>query len=187
MPLRLAPGWRLVAALSVPPALALGLLVAAWSGGAGGPAPVPALPAAALAAPPAPGLLVYVSGAVVRPGLYRLQRGDRAYAAIAAAGGFSRDADPTRLPDLAERLRDGEQIKVPFRKGAGGSVTVTKLDLNAATYAELLQVPGFTPDLARAAVAYRRSYGGFASTRDLVTVLGMSAAAYAAARAYVKV
>ena len=48
-------------------------------------------------------------------------------------------------------------------------------------------VPGFTADLTRAAIAYRDSYGGFASTRELVTVLGMNEADYAVAKQYVKV
>src|ERR1035437_1966799 len=51
--------------------------------------------AAGLELPPPAGLLVDVVGAVARPGLYRVARGDRAYDAIAAAGGLSADADPS--------------------------------------------------------------------------------------------
>src|SRR5207237_7245922 len=69
-----------------------------------------------LGVPPPAGLLIDVIGAVDRPGLYRMNRGDRVYDAIAAAGGLTGDADPTRLPDMAGRLTDGEQIKVPFAK-----------------------------------------------------------------------
>jgi competence protein ComEA len=187
--IRLPPGWPRLAALVVPPALAAGVLaaIALANAGSGLSAAAANLPAAVLAPPVAPGLLVYVSGAVTRPGLYRLQRGDRAFDAIAAAGGFSPDADPTRMPDLAARLKDGMQIKVPFRKGAGGGVTGGKVDLNLATLSDLEQVPGFTPALAQAAITYRDAYGGFATTRELVSVLGMSEAAYLVARPYVKV
>ena len=187
MTVHLPPGWPRLAALLLPPCLAGGILVAAWAAGQGAPPPAGAAVTALLAPPPAPGLLVYVSGAVVHPGLYRLDRGDRAYAAIEAAGGFAADADPTRMPDLAARLKDGQQIKVPFRKGAAGGLSGGKLDLNAASLADLEQVPGFSPAVAQAAIAYRDSYGGFASTRELVTVLGMSEADYLVARAYVKV
>src|SRR5438874_2217714 len=93
--------------------------------------------------PPPSGLLVDIIGAVNHPGLYRMKRGDRVYDAIAAAGGLSVKADITRLPNLAGRLKDGEQIKVPFAKGASGTV-LSRVSLNSATLDELEVVPGFT-------------------------------------------
>src|SRR5438105_8751408 len=175
MRLQLPPGWPRFAALFLPPALALGVWGAVWLFGPASQPRQVATAGLALAAPPAaPGLLVYVSGAVAHPGLYRLPRGERAYDAVAAAGGLLANVDLSRMPNLAARLRDGQQVKVPFSKGASGAVSGGKLDLNAATLDELEVVPGFTADLARAAIAYRDSYGGFASTRELVTVLGMN-------------
>jgi competence protein ComEA len=159
--------------------------------------PSPSAPAAT--APPAPnsqaadalpgtgGLLVEVTGAVARPGLYRVAKGERVYAAIAAAGGFTADADSDRLPALAARLRDGQQIRVPSRRTpAGGRTTRTasRVSLNSASAEELAAVPGFTAELAAAAVRYRSEYGGFRSTRELVTVLEMSEADYQLARRY---
>ncbi|HEX6487613.1 MAG TPA: helix-hairpin-helix domain-containing protein [Candidatus Dormibacteraeota bacterium] len=189
MPIHLPPGWPRLAALALPPALAAALLGSIWLFGAGSESPPAPVPAALtqLAPPPAPGLLVFVSGAVAHPGLYRLLRGERAYDAIAAAGGLLADADLARLPNLAARLRDGQQIKVPFGKGPAGSVSAPKIHLNAATLAELETVPGFTMELAQAAISYRDSYGGFASTRELVTVLGMDEADYLVAKKYVTV
>lgn len=190
MTLHLPPGWPWIAALALPPAIALAILLAVWSAGSASAATASTLAPAALAPlapPPAAGLLVYVSGAVAHPGLYRLPRGDRAYDAIAAAGGLLPNADPSRMPDLAARLKDGQQIKVPFLKGAAGGISGGKVDLNSAAVADLELVPGFTPDLAQAAVLYREEFGGFASTRELVTVLGMSEAAYLTAKPYLKV
>jgi len=124
----------------------------------------------------------------VHPGIYRLQRGDRASDAIAAAGGLAAQADPARLPDLAGRLRDGQQVKVPFLKtAAGGSISGAKADLNTATAEELATIPGFTSDLAAAVVAQREQFGPFSSIRELVTVLGMGAAEYAQAKKHVRV
>jgi competence protein ComEA len=181
---RLIPGWPRLALLLLPLPVAVGVLLAALAL-APPSAPAPPLPVAAIApALPAPaGLLVHVSGAVLHPGLYRLQRGDRVYAAIAAAGGLVATADPVRLPDLAGRLRDGEQVKVPFLKGtsAGGAVAA-KVDVNSATADELATVPGFTPELARALVAYRDQYGPLTSLTDLKTALGMSTFDYALAK-----
>jgi competence protein ComEA len=181
------PAWGLLLLLALPPLLGAAAVVAAFA--ASGPARVATAaddvrPVAAV--PPPAGLLVEVAGAVAQPGLYRLARGDRVEAAIAAAGGVTEQADPNRLPNLAARLRDGQQIRVPFAKGPASSATA-RVNLNAATEEELLQVPGFTPDLAAAAVRQRELFGGFASTRDLVTVLGMSEADYTVARRYLTV
>jgi competence protein ComEA len=148
-------------------------------------AQAPTLPAIAnLGLPAPPGLLVYVSGAVENPGLYRLPRGDRVYDAITAAGGLSIDADRARLPNIAGRLKDGEQVKVPFAKTTSGTV-VTRTNLNSATLEELELVPGFTPGFAAEVIDYRTNYGGFQNTRELVDILGMSEADYVIARRYV--
>ena len=113
-----------------------------------------------------------------------LRRGDRVYDAIAAAGGLTEDADPTRLPDLAGRLKDGEQIKVPFLKSTPGSVVITRTNLNTATLDELEVVPGFTQALAEEVIDYRTNFGGFQNTRELVEILGMSEADFVIARRY---
>lgn len=47
------------------------------------------------------------------------------------------------------------------------------LDVNAASYEELLSVPGVTPRLARAILAERASGGPFARTEDLRRVRGI--------------
>jgi competence protein ComEA len=86
---------------------------------------------------------------------------------------------------MAGRLRDGEQVRVPRLKGvAAAPGRTTKVSLNTATAEQLAAIPGFTPDLAEAAVAHRETYGGFRSTRELVTALGMGQAEYAAARSH---
>ena len=181
--IHLVPGWSRLLLVLLPALLGAGVLsaVLTLSPPAPSAAAVPA-PSALPALPPPAGLLVHVSGAVVKPGLFRLQRGDRAYAAIAAAGGLAPGADSARLPDLAARLRDGQQVKVPFLKGAGGSVTGGKVPINSATAEELAAVPGFTPELAQAVVNYRDQFGPLASLSELTKVLGMSRSDYALAK-----
>lgn len=184
--LRLIPGWKTVLMLAAPIAIAGGALVAAYFytssvSVAANTHPVPVN--AALDVPPPAGLLVHVVGAVENPGLYRLPRGDRVYDAIAAAGGLSPDADPTKLPNLAGRLKDGEQVKVAFAKTTSGTV-ITRTNLNTATLEELVTVPGFTEAFAQEVIDYRTNFGGFQNTRELVDVLGMSEAEYVIARRY---
>src|ERR1700716_3252002 len=130
------PGWKLFLALGLPLLLGVGAVAGAYmySSAAFKPQPVQAAAAPANVDVPAPaGLLVHVLGAVEHPGLYRMKRGDRVYDAIGAAGGLSVEADITRLPNLAGRLKDGEQVKVAFAKGSSGATVVTRVNLNTAT------------------------------------------------------
>lgn len=186
---RLVPGWRLLV-LGLPVVLAASALAAAWlflpEHAAAASVPASDAEVAVPAVPAVPGLLVDVTGAVLHPGLYRLARGDRVYAAIAAAGGLSADADRARLPDLAGALRDGEQVRVPAVHSASRSSRPPPLDLNGASAEQLATVPGFTAELAAAAVAYRTHFGAFESVRELVTELGMGEAEFAAARRYLR-
>src|SRR3989440_10589833 len=184
--LRFIHGWKRFLLVLAPIALAIALLVGPsafrWAGG-GAAAPSPPANNPALEVPSQPGLLVHVVGAVENPGLYRLPRGDRVFDAIAAAGGFSPDADTSRLPNLAGRLKDGEQVKVPFAKTSSGTVVV-RTNLNQATLEELEGVPGFTASFAKVSIDYRTNFGGFQNTRELVDILGMSESDYLVARRY---
>jgi len=185
IPLRIVPGWKRPLLLLAPLTLAVAGVAAAYvySTTRAESPPAPPITNPALDLPAQPGLLVDVSGAVENPGLYRLPRGDRVFDAIAAAGGLSPDADMSKLPNLAGRLKDGEQVKVAFAKTASGTVVV-RINLNAATLEELETVPGFTSAFAQECIDYRTNYGGFQNTRELVDILGMSEAEYVIARRY---
>ena len=60
--------------------------------------------------------VVYVAGAVARPGVYRLPTTSRAADAVARAGGLTHDADSVAV-NLAAHVTDGDEIAVP-RVGA---------------------------------------------------------------------
>ena len=193
--------------LATPVAVALAALVAIAvfpaASSSSTAAPLPAAPdpenANATQLPPAGGLLVEVTGAVAHPGLYNVAKGERVSAAIAAAGGFTRDADQNRLPNMAARLKDGEQVNVPSLLSSGraptGARSATRtttsrgraVSLNLATAVQLAAIPGFTPDLAAAVIQYRTEYGGFSTTRELVDVLNMSESDYLRARPYLTI
>ena len=190
MHLSVIPGWKPILAVALPVLLGIGAVAGAYAFTSSMTRSGPTTTAAAMAAAanadvPAPaGLLVHVVGAVEHPGLYRMKRGDRVYDAIAAAGGLSVDADVTRLPNLAGRIKDGEQIKVPYAKGTTGASIVTRTNLNLATVEELEVLPGFTSAFAQDVIDYRTNFGGFQNTRELVDILGMSEADYVIARRY---
>ena len=58
-------------------------------------------------------LFIYVSGAVNKPGVFKLPAGSRAVDAITAAGGFIPGADQAKV-NLAALLKDELQIHVPY-------------------------------------------------------------------------
>ncbi|MDP4119315.1 MAG: SLBB domain-containing protein [Bacillota bacterium] len=62
-----------------------------------------------------PMITVYVTGEVLNPGLYELEKGARATAAIEKAGGMTPNANSEGV-NLAQVLDDGEQVKVPAIK-----------------------------------------------------------------------
>ena len=70
------------------------------------PPPAPLLPT------PKPGIAVHVTGAVKSPGVYYLSTNARVHEAIKKAGGRTDQADVHSL-NLADKIRDGQQIDVP--------------------------------------------------------------------------
>ncbi|PPF84142.1 hypothetical protein C5B96_07585 [Subtercola sp. Z020] len=93
----------------------------AASGGALPPSPSSPAPPGSAATPgasPTGGLiLLHVLGAVAHPGLYELHAGDRVVDAVAAAGGFTPNADQTQQ-NLARPIADGEQLVIPEQGAA---------------------------------------------------------------------
>ena len=121
-------------------------------------------------------LVVDVEGAVVRPGILELPADSRVADAIAAAGGYSAQADLAAAAaqvNLAAALRDGQQIVVPLigataGGGSGGGGVGGLVDLNAASPEELDALPGIGPVTVQKIVAARAEQP-FTSLDELVT------------------
>lgn len=128
-------------------------------------------------------VVVYVAGAVVRPGLYSMAGSSRVNDAVRAAGGLRRDADADAV-NLAEHVTDGEEIRVarigeatprPARGRAHKARALAEnVDLNTADAGTLASLPGVGSTLAQRIVEYRRLNGRFASLDELADVAGMT-------------
>ena len=123
-------------------------------------------------------IYVHVLGAVLSPGLYELNEGDRAVDAVAAAGGFAEGADETQL-NLARLLVDGEQIFVPLMgEAVPAAVSDGRVNLNTADQAQLETLPRVGPALAQRILAWREENGRFSAVEDLLSVTGIGDKTY---------
>lgn len=146
--------------------------------------------------------IVYVVGAVRRPGLYRIHSGDRDAQAVAMAGGLSAAADPAGV-NLAQHAGDGEEIYVPAlgesahrRSSARGASERRShrhtpppegsVDPNTADATQLAAVPGIGRSIAARIVELREREGSFSSLDELLDVAGMTQSRLERARPYLR-
>jgi competence protein ComEA len=160
-------------------------------------------------------ITIYVSGEVVKPGVYVLLPTARIIDALQAAGGATSAADLV-VVNLAAPLVDAAQVFIPRigstprvklpRPRAGinlptaGSVVVGSgsgsgsgsavpgiIDLNSASLSDLDSLPGVGPSTAQAIIDYRVANGPYASVDDLLNVRGIGPSKLAAMRVRVRV
>jgi competence protein ComEA len=134
---------------------------------------------------PSDPVAVHVAGRVRRPGLVRLPAGSRVQDAIRAAGGVTSGADVDAV-NLARRLADGEQVRIPAHGEPppppvaghdGGGAPSGPLDLNTATVEQLDTLPGVGEVTAGRIVAYRSAHP-FTTVDELLEVPGIGQRRY---------
>jgi competence protein ComEA len=136
-------------------------------------------------------LMVDIKGQVATPGVFELPADSRMKDAIDAAGGFLETAE-TKAINLAMKVQDEMVIYVPAvgeesvlpaalpgtavgavgAAGAAGAADAL-VNLNTATDAELMTLPGIGPSKAAAIIAYRTDNGSFQKIEDLTNVTGI--------------
>lgn len=172
------------------------------------PAPSAALPVAADSgrpsrarrAPPAGDIVVYVAGAVRRPGLYHLHPGDRFAQAVDLAGGLTPQADAAGV-NLAQPANDGDEVDVASAGEPSPSHSHRQLkrprhralpppeasiDINTAGADALGAVPGIGRAIGARVVEFRERDGAFTSVDQLLDVAGMSQGRLERARPYLR-
>ncbi len=134
-------------------------------------------------------VVVDVTGAVARPGVYRLPRGARVTDAVERAGGATGSALLEAI-NLAARLADGQQVVVP-KRGAGGAPLAMAgavgeegpISLGTATVEQLDTIDGIGPVTAQDIVEFREQHGGLSSVDQLDQVSGIGPATMESLRA----
>ena len=148
-----------------------------------------------------PSVTVFVCGEVNEPGVYVLEEGARVFEAVAAAGGFTADAQEDYI-NLAQYVQDTQKIYIPGKEEAAfyaaGEVlaqtqagvqdtgmpaqppegTGGRININTAGLAELVTIPGIGEARARTILEYRQTNGPFESPEDIMKVSGIKQATY---------
>ena len=140
--------------------------------------------------PPKQEITVYVTGAVNKPGLVNVPEGARAADAVNACGGLLPTADSEKI-NMAQSLKDGQQLKVPEKTGTNSKTDSGKMDktkaadsgekvnINTADEKALDTLPGVGPAMAKRIIEYRESEGAFQSIEDIKKIRGIGDAKFA--------
>lgn len=139
-------------------------------------------------------MIVHITGEVNNWGVIELEPGARVIDAVNKAGGFTEQADTTKV-NLAYELSDGVKIYIPSKteedsnqveyitENSGDNVIMgesemkeTKnllVNINNATQTELETLPGIGPSIALKIISYRQENGSFKSIEDIKNVSGI--------------
>ncbi len=152
--------------------------------------------------------LIHVCGEVADPGVYEVRPGQRLFEAIELAGGFTEDAADSYLnlalpvsdgmkievPDR-ERARELEAVhgyqpvsgaladaampqEAAGISGAAAGASDRRIDLNTATKAQLMTLPGIGQARADDIIRYRQVQGPFEKIEDIMKVSGIKDSAF---------
>ena len=134
---------------------------------------------------------VDIKGEVLRPGVYEFSCESRIQEVIKKAGGFTEEADETKI-NLAQKITDQMQMIVPnvnskqeggvtegnSEKGNSSNTTPSNskqgtVNINTATFEELQTIKGIGKKKAEAILQYRKEHGAFRTKEDLLQVKGI--------------
>lgn len=138
-------------------------------------------------------MMVDVKGAVMDPGVYHADLGERVIDLIKKAGGFTTEANQDQV-NLSQHIEDEMVIFVPkigeegepaqFQKENQDS---NKVNINKASESELQTLPGIGPSKAMAIIEYRETNGGFKTIADLKEISGIGEKTFEKLEAYISV
>lgn len=118
--------------------------------------------------------LVYITGAIAKPGLYELEDASSLETLIKSAGGLLPYADTSQI-NLAQGIEAGSHIHIPFNYQGNPEVLLRGplININTASESDLDTLPGIGPSTAKRIIEYREKNGQFSTIEDIKKVKGI--------------
>ena len=137
-------------------------------------------------------MIIYVTGAVNRPGIVEMPMDARVADAVNACGGALPTADMEAV-NMAQKLKDGQQVRIPEKSSVAQIQETGKangnteghasnpsnlVNINTADEKALDSLPGIGPAMAKRIIEYRNTEGMFQTPEDLKKIKGIGDAKY---------
>lgn len=118
--------------------------------------------------------IVYITGAVRKPGVYALSSPKRGYEVLTLAGGAMPYAEEKAV-NLADIVKDGTHLHIPYALYGEEKVPIEegKVSLNQGTKSELESLPGVGEATAEKIIEYRKTKGRFEQIEEVMEVKGI--------------
>lgn len=134
-------------------------------------------------------IYVHICGAVVKPGVYQLETGNRVCDVIKLSGGLSKNAAGDFI-NQASLITDGQKIYIPtldevedlpageYMEGIQGDTEETGetdglININTASVEDLMSLPGIGQAKADSIIEYREANGEFQKIEDIMNISGI--------------
>lgn len=158
-------------------------------------------------------IIIYITGAIKKEGVYELKENSRISDAIEIAGGLTENANIESI-NLAYTLEDGVKIHIPTKEESKNSQETTyinkntegiettnieksnsnsanttkeKVNINTATQAQLETLPGIGPSTAQKIITYRKENGKYKTIEEIKKVSGIGESKYSKIKELIKV
>lgn len=158
-------------------------------------------------------IIIYITGAIKKEGVYELKENSRISDAIEIAGGLTENANIENI-NLAYTLEDGVKIHIPTKEESKNSQETTyinkntegiettnieksssnlanttkeKVNINTATQTQLETLPGIGPSTAQKVINYRKENGKYKTIEDIKKVSGIGESKYNKIKELIKV
>lgn len=139
-------------------------------------------------------IIVHITGAIKKEGVYKLEENSRITDLVNLAGGLKEDANMSKI-NLASKLEDGMKINIPsindpnqnneinqnnidinnniIEDNKTNNKLKSKININTATKEELDTLPGIGEATAEKIIEYRKKNGKFSNIEELKEVSGI--------------
>ena len=127
---------------------------------------------------------IEISGAVEFPGTYRYFEPVTIKEVLARSGNLLEDADTSNIM-FSEKITTSRQITIPSVNTSRVETSLL-VNVNKASFKELIQIPHMTETRAASLIVYREAHGNFNHIDELINVKNIGVVTLENIRPYIK-